>query len=62
MAIVLRHFSGLSAAPDDRLQRFLRPIRYTERKSSKSRKVYPPHRMIALSDSVSLSVALGDSP
>ena len=30
MEKALRHYSGLSAAPDDRLQRFLRPIRRTE--------------------------------
>ena len=37
----------LSDAPDESSPPFQRPIYYTERESSKSRKVYPPHRMIA---------------
>ena len=42
----LRHFSDLSTNPDESLPNHRRPIRYTERKLSESRKAYPPLRVI----------------
>ena len=57
-----RHFSDLSATPDESPPNHRIPIRHTRRKPSAIPSTYPPHPTKVLGDSVGLSATPDDSP